>query len=93
MKRMASRHCLENRARHHGVFGSLGFWWLGILLVRLNLPKFAAIRTVFKALRRVFVIVTYRGQAQCPVLNLEEGSDNFADATFMPWRTIFDGGV
>ena len=48
-----------------------------------NLPEFVAsplIFSGFKALWRLFGIVTYRGQGQCPVLNLEEGSDNFADA-------------
>ena len=63
-----------------GVPGSSGFGWLGILLLRLNFPEFVASPSGFKALRRLFGIVTYRGQGQCPVLNLEEGSDNFADA-------------
>ena len=64
-----------------GVSGSFGFGWLDILFLRLNLPEFVASPSGFKALRRLFGIVTYRGQGQCPVLNLEEGSDNFADAT------------
>jgi hypothetical protein len=49
--------------------------------MRLNLPEFVAILDGgFKALRRLLG-TTYRGQGQCPVLNLEEGSDNLADAT------------
>ena len=68
-----------------GVSGSFGFGWLGILLLRLNFPEFVASQPLifsgFKALWRLFGIVTYRGQGQCPVLNLEDGSDNFADAT------------
>src|SRR2546425_1071546 len=32
------------------------------------------------------------GQGECPVLNLEDGEDHFADAIRW-WRTIFDGGV
>lgn len=63
-----------------GVSASSGFGWLGIPLLRLNFPEFVASRSGFKALRRLFGIVTYRGQGQCPVLNLEEGSDNLADA-------------
>ena len=79
-----------------GISGSFAFGWFGILLLRLNLPEFVAsppfIFSGFKALRRLFGIVTYRGQGQCPVLNLEEGSDNLADAIRW-WRTFFDGGV
>ena len=69
-----------------GISGSFAFGWLGILLVRLNLPEFVAsqpfIFSGFKALRRPFgtTVPTPRGQGQCPVLNLEDGSDNFADA-------------
>jgi hypothetical protein len=63
-----------------GVSGSFGFGWLGILLLRLNFPEFVASPSGFKALRRLFGIVTYRCQGQCPVLNLEEGSNNLADA-------------
>jgi hypothetical protein len=63
-----------------GISGSFAFGWLGILLLRLNFPEFVASPSGFKALRRLFGIVTYRGQGQCPILNLEEGSDNFADA-------------
>src|SRR5688500_4166464 len=65
---------------HGGVSGSSGFGWLGILLLRLNFPQFVASPSGFKALRRLFGIVTYRRQGQCPVLNLEEGSDNITDA-------------
>jgi len=63
-----------------GVSGSSGFGWFGIFLLRLNFPEFVAIRSGFKALRRLFGILHYRSQGQYPVLNLEEGSDNFADA-------------
>ena len=69
-----------------GISGSFAFGWLGIriLLVRLNLPEFVAsqpfIFSGFKALRRLFGTATTRGHGQCPVLNLEDGSDNFADA-------------
>src|SRR5688572_7368988 len=63
-----------------GVSGSFGFRWFGTLLLRLNFPEFVASPSGFKALRRLFGIVPYRGQGQCPVLNLEEGSDNLADA-------------
>ena len=66
-----------------GVSGSFGFGWLGILLLRLNFPEFVASPSGVKALRRLFGIVTYRGQGQCSVLNLEKGSDNFADANTM----------
>ena len=43
-----------------GVSGSSGFGWLGILLSRLNFPEFVASPSGFKALRRLFGIVTYR---------------------------------
>ena len=77
-----------------GVADSFGFGWLGILLLRLNLPEFVAIRSGFKALRRLFGTVTYRGQDQCSVLNLEEGSDNLADGiSTLGRRIIFDCGV
>ena len=62
-----------------GVSGSFGFRWLGILLLRLHFPEFVAIRSGFKALH-LFVTAISRGQGQSPVLNLEDGSDNFADA-------------
>ena len=64
-----------------GVSGSFAFGWLGILLLRLNFPEFVASPSGVKALRRLFGIVTYCGQSQGSILNLEEGSDNFADAT------------
>src|SRR5688572_20260542 len=80
-----------------GVSASFGFGWFGIFLLRLNLPEFVARQpftfSSFKAFRRLFVTVTYRDQGQCPVLNLVDGDDHFADATFLSRRTIFDGGV
>ena len=62
-----------------GVSGSFGFGWPDILLLSFNLPEFVASPSGVKAFRRLLGIVTDRGQGQCPVLNLEEGSDNFAD--------------
>jgi hypothetical protein len=66
-----------------GASGSFGLGRFGILLLGLNLPEFVASPLIFggfEAIWRLFGIVTYRGQGQCPVLNLEEGSDNLADA-------------
>ena len=85
------RHCWGNRARHHGVFGSFGFGWFGILLLRLNLLKDVAARGAGKSFRRLVGHVDL-GQGECTVLNLEDGEDHLADAIRW-WRTIFDGGV
>src|SRR5678815_152812 len=72
------------------------FGWLGILLLRLNLPEFEATRHCLfavKIYRRLWRTVRGPdpGQGQCPILNLEDGEDHFADAILI--RAIFDGGV
>jgi hypothetical protein len=62
-----------------GISGSFGFGWFGTLRLRLNLLNNVAAHGVGKGFRRLAghgVI----GQGECPVLNLEDGSDNFADA-------------
>src|SRR5467141_4522471 len=79
LQSMVRRHCWENRARHHGVFGSFGFGWFGILLLRLNLLKDVAARGAGKSFRRLVGHVDL-GQGECPVLNLEDGEDHLADA-------------
>src|SRR5262245_42017749 len=77
-KRLRLLRCSEGL----GVSGSSGFGWLGILLLRLNFPEVVAsqpfIYSGFKALRRPFgtSVTTPCGQGQCPLLNLEDGSDN-----------------
>ena len=99
MKRLSSvgctlrvrRHGWENRAPHHGVFGSFGFGWFGILLLRLNLLNDVAARGAGKSFRRLGGHVDL-GQGECPVFNLEDGEDHLADAIRW-WRTFFDGGV
>jgi hypothetical protein len=73
-------------------FGSFGFGWFGILLLRLNLLNNVAARGAGKGFRRLVGHVV-RGQGECPVLNLEDGEDHFADGIFRWWPTIFDGGV
>src|SRR5260370_24730701 len=52
-ERLVRRHCLENRARHHGVFGSFGFGWFGILLLRLDPLKDVEARGAGKNFRRL----------------------------------------
>ena len=90
------RHGREDHARHHNVFGSFGFGWFGIIFLRLNLPEFVDAKVlIFKTLRpplrAACLAVSGRGQGQCPVLNLEEGEDHFADGFRWLSRTIFDG--
>ena len=87
------RHGWENRARYHGVFGSFGFGWFGILLLRLNLPEdVELIPLIFEAFRRLSRLEI--GQGQCPVLNLEDGDDHFADGGIrFALRTIVDDGA
>src|SRR5688572_8033206 len=73
---------------------SFRFGWFGNLL--LNLPKFVASQPfVFGGLKsfRRLLVVTQRGQGQFPVLNLVDGDNHLADATFLAGRTILDGGV
>src|SRR5437764_198491 len=77
--------------RSTGVFGSFGFGWFGILLLRLNLLKDVPARCAGKSFRRLVGHVDL-GQGECPVLNLEDGEDHLADAIRW-WRTFFDGGV
>jgi hypothetical protein len=51
------------------VYGSFGFGWFGISLLRLNLPEFVASQPLifsgFEAFRRLFGTVASRGQGQC----------------------------
>src|SRR4029079_6329041 len=71
--------------------GSFGFGWFDILL--MNFPEFVASPGGFKSFRLCFGIVTHCGQGQYRFFNLEEGSDNFADAISLWWWTSLDGGI
>ena len=74
------------------VFGSYGFGWLGVLLLRLNLLEAVAAQGAGKSFRRLVGHVVL-GQGECLVLNLEDGEDHCANGISGWWRTIFDGGV
>ena len=54
-------------------FGS----WLGIVLLRLNLPDGVAAQGAVKTFRWLVGHVVL-GQGECPVLNLEDGEDHCA---------------
>ncbi len=81
---LVRRHCWKHRARHHGVFGSFGYGWFGILFLRLNLHDVVAARGAGKSFRRLVGHVVL-GQGECPVLNLEDGEDHFADGIARWW--------
>ena len=59
--------------------------------MRLHFPEFVAGPSRLKALRRLFGIVTHHGQGQCPVFDLIERLDNFAEASL--FCAIVDGGA
>ena len=76
----------ESRARHHGVFGSFGVGWFGIIVLRLDLPEFVdgqvlIIETLRPPLRAARLAVIGRGQGQYPVLNLDESEGHLTDGT------------